>query len=121
MSIVLLRGITFEGRHGVTTDERLGTRKFEVDVEIDDDLSAGESSDRLSDTIDYRIIAGVIVDIGTGESHHLVESLARDMIDRLVREFPHAQISLELRKLAPPGCPGHPAAAGVRLRHPAAR
>lgn len=115
---IILRQIGFEGRHGHTAVERRSTRRFEVDVEIDAPLAEAQLSDRLADTIDYSAVAEVIVAVGTGEPHRLLESLARRMVDRLAERVPGAGIRLELRKLTPPNCPGHPAYSAVRLERP---
>jgi dihydroneopterin aldolase len=116
MLTIALARIEFDGRHGATAVERRGTRKFEVDVELDCDVPAAETSDRLADTVDYSRVAEVIVAIGAGEPHHLLESLARRMTDNLVERFPAARrIRLALRKMNPPTCPGHPAYSEVRM------
>ena len=117
MLTISLSRIEFDGRHGNTAVERRATRKFEVDVEMDVEASAAERSDRLADTVDYSRVAEVIVTVGTGEPHHLLESLARRMAEGIRAAFPAVrQIRLELRKLNPPTCPGHPAFAAVRLQ-----
>jgi len=115
MATLIVSGIGFEGRHGASAAERRTTRRFEVDVEIEARLDAAESSDRLADTIDFRDIAEVVVSIGVGEPHHLLESLARRMVKALQAKAPSARIRLELRKLAPPYCAGNPAHAAVRI------
>jgi 7,8-dihydroneopterin aldolase/epimerase/oxygenase len=115
LTTIRLSNIAFDGRHGVTANERLGTRRFEVDVDIEAAVEASELSDELRDTIDYSEVAEIVVKTGTDESHHLIESLARRMLTNLVTRFPGANVTLELRKLAPPACPGHPAFAAVRL------
>jgi 7,8-dihydroneopterin aldolase/epimerase/oxygenase len=115
MPTLALARIAFEGRHGATESERRTLRTFEVDVEIDTPLDKAASSDALADTIDYRVVAEVIVTLGTSETHHLLESLAARMLDALQVRFPAAAFRIELRKLNPPGCPGHPAHAAVRL------
>ena len=116
MSTLVLSKIAFEGRHGATESERKSLRTFEVDVEIEAALDEARKSDDLSHTVDYRAVAEIIVALGTSETHHLLESLAGRMLDVLGAKFPAAGFSLELRKLAPPGCPGHPAYAAVRMR-----
>jgi dihydroneopterin aldolase len=116
MLTILLRGVEFEGRHGASALERRSTRKFVVDVEVDVEGVPAETTDRLTDTINYTMIAETIVDIGTGEPHRLLESLARRMADTLRARFPQARrVRLELRKLNPPSCPGHPAYSAVRI------
>ena len=116
LATIILSRIEFDGRHGATAVERKATRKFEVDVELEVLARAAEHSDRLADTVDYSRVAETIIGIGTSEPHHLLESLARRMIDGVRARFPAVKrIRLELRKLNPPTCPGHPAYAAVRL------
>jgi 7,8-dihydroneopterin aldolase/epimerase/oxygenase len=116
MLTIALQRIEFDGRHGATAVERRTTRKFEVDVELDVDAAVAEQSDLLADTVDYSRVAEVIVGIGTGEPHHLLESLARRMLDAVRERFPRVRrMRIEVRKLNPPTCPGHPAYAAVRL------
>jgi 7,8-dihydroneopterin aldolase/epimerase/oxygenase len=116
MLTIALSRIEFDGRHGATAVERRASRKFEVDLEIDVDVSAAERSDKLADTVDYSHVADLIVGIGVGEPHHLLESLARRMVDNVRGRFPAVKrVRLELRKLNPPTCPGHPAWSAVRI------
>lgn len=116
MLTISLSRLEFDGRHGATAVEQRTKRKFEVDVELDVDVSVAERSDKLADTVDYSRVADVIVGIGAGEPHHLLESLARRMVDNLRGRFPSIKgVRLELRKLNPPTCPGHPAYSAVRI------
>jgi dihydroneopterin aldolase len=116
MLTIALARIEFDGRHGATAVERRATRKFESDVARDVEAAAAERSDKLGDTVDYSRVADVIVGIGVGEPHHLLESLARRMVDNLRGRFPAVtRVRLELRKLNPPTCPGHPAWSAVRI------
>jgi 7,8-dihydroneopterin aldolase/epimerase/oxygenase len=119
MPTLILARIAFEGRHGATEMERRTSRTFEVDIEIDAPLDKAATSDDLADTVDYRSVAEVIVGLGTSEPHHLLESLARQMLDELGARFPSATFRIELRKLNPPACPGHPSYAAVRMIRPA--
>jgi 7,8-dihydroneopterin aldolase/epimerase/oxygenase len=115
MSTLILSKIAFEGRHGATEAERRSLRIFEVDVEIEAPLDQARASDKLDETVDYREVAQIIVELGTSETHHLLESLAGRMLDGLAAKFPLASFHIELRKLNPPACPGHPAYAAVRM------
>jgi dihydroneopterin aldolase len=116
MLTIALARLEFDGRHGATAVERRASRKFEVDVELDVEVSAAEHSDKLADTVDYSRVAEIIVGIGVGEPHHLLESLARRMVDNVRGRFPAVKrVRLELRKLNPPTCPGHPAWSSVKI------
>jgi dihydroneopterin aldolase len=116
MLTISLARLEFDGRHGATAVERRATRKFEVDVELDVEVATAERSDKLADTVDYSRVAEIIVGIGTGEPHHLLESLARRMVDNVKGRFPAVKrVRLELRKMNPPTCPGHPAWSSVSI------
>ena len=117
MLTIALSRIEFDGRHGATAVERRTTRKFEVDLELEVDAGVAERSDVLADTVDYSHVADMIVGVGMGEAHHLLESLARRMLDGVCEKFPRVRRArIELRKLNPPSCPGHPAYAAVRMQ-----
>lgn len=116
MITIVLRDIGFEGRHGATAIERKSLRKFEADMEVDLDGDSGQRTDRLADTVDYSALAETIVAIGAGEPHRLLESLARRMLDALEAKVPAGRFRLELRKLHPPSCAGHPAFSAVRVQ-----
>jgi dihydroneopterin aldolase len=118
ITTIVLSGLSFEGRHGATVKERRKTRRFEVDVRLEADFGGAERSDRLADALDYRDVADIIVEIGEGEPHRLIESLARRMVDSLAERFPRTAITLELRKLTPPGCAGQPHFSAYRIQQP---
>jgi len=113
---IILRAIEFEGRHGATAIERKSLRKFQVDLEVDMSGDSGQRTDRLADTLNYAELAETVVRLGTGEPHRLLESLARRMLDALQAQVPDGTFRLELRKLHPPSCPGHPAYSAVRVQ-----
>ena len=85
-------------------------------MEVDVDGDSGQRTDRLADTVDYSVLAETIVTIGAGEPHRLLESLARRMLDALEAKVPGGRFRLELRKLNPPSCAGHPAFSAVRVQ-----
>jgi dihydroneopterin aldolase len=116
MITIVLRDIGFEGRHGATAIERKSLRKFEADLEVDIDGDSGQRTDRLADTVDYSALAETVVAIGGGEPHRLLESLARRILDALEARVPAGRFRLELRKLNPPSCAGHPAFSAVRVQ-----
>jgi dihydroneopterin aldolase len=113
---IVLHGLEFEGRHGASALERKSTRKFVINLEMDVDVHQAETSDRLADTVDYTGAADIVIGIGVGEPHRLLESLARRMVTALRSKIPAAKrVRLELRKLHPPSCPGHPTYSAVRI------
>ncbi len=116
---VFINGITFEANHGYTAVERKGTRRFRCSMEIRADLSQACSSDRIQDTIDYRAVCALAVEIGTTRTFKLLEALAASIADAVQERYPDVGLTITVEKLAPP-CPGAPEVSGVRLvREPA--
>lgn len=114
---VFVRGLEFEGNHGYTAAERRGTRRFRVNLTLEQPLAAAAASDRISDTIDYWKVSEIAVALGTKSTYKLLEALAGAIATKIQELYPRAQVVIELEKLAPP-CPGVPASCGVRLVMP---
>ncbi len=111
---IFVSGIEFEASHGFTAYERRNTRRFRCAVELTHDLNASAASDKLQDTIDYRRVCAVVLEIGTKRTFKLIEALAGAIIDAIQELHPDTGVTITLEKLHPP-CPGAPAASGVRL------
>jgi dihydroneopterin aldolase len=90
MDRIELRGMAFQGRHGVRPAEREQPQEFRVDLEIEADLSEAGSSDRLADTVDYTRARAAAREVIEGEPRQLLESLA-DAIARRVLELPRVE------------------------------
>jgi 7,8-dihydroneopterin aldolase/epimerase/oxygenase len=112
---VQIRNVEFQGKHGASADERRSSRRFQVDVDLTFPMSRSMESDRLADTINYRDVCEVLVQIGEARPYRLLEALAAEMLREMRARWPQASIMIELRKLHPP-CPGNPAYTAVRLR-----
>jgi dihydroneopterin aldolase len=111
---IFVSGIEFEASHGFTAYERRNTRRFRCHVELTHDLAASASSDRLQDTIDYRKVCALVIEIGTRRTFKLIEALAGAIVDAIQDLHPDAGVTVQLEKLHPP-CPGAPMASGVRI------
>jgi 7,8-dihydroneopterin aldolase/epimerase/oxygenase len=111
---VYVTGISFEANHGYTAVERKGTRRFRCSIEIRRDLSAAARSDRIQETIDYRAVCAIAVEIGTSRTFKLLEALAAAIADAVQERYPDAGLTITVEKMAPP-CPGAPEVSGVRL------
>lgn len=116
---IFIQGLEFEANHGYTAAERKLTRRFRCHIELERDLAAAGVSDRVQDTIDYRAVCAIAVEIGTRRTFRLLEALAAAIAAAIQERHPDAEVSITVEKLAPP-CPGAPASCGVKLRRPAA-
>jgi dihydroneopterin aldolase len=101
-----LAGLVVFGRHGYLEEERRLGQRFLVDLWADLDEQAS-ASDRLEDTVDYRLLAEVVQDVFGGESRLLLEGLAGAVADGVIERFDAVQrVRVRVRKpdvvLTPP-------------------
>ena len=74
--------MTFQGRHGVRPAEREQPQDFQVDIEVEADLSRPGASDALEDTVDYSRLRAIAREVIEGPSRRLLEALATAIAKR---------------------------------------
>ena len=84
MDRIELRGMSFQGRHGVGAAEREHAQEFKVDVELETDLAVAATSDQIGDTIDYHQVRAAARDVIEGPAHSLLESIAGAIAERVL-------------------------------------
>ena len=94
--IVELHAIELHGFHGALDWERKEGQRFLVDVELE--VGAAGSSDRLEDAVDYRDVAACVREVSEGRAYHLLEALATALADELFARFPVERLSVRVRK-----------------------
>jgi dihydroneopterin aldolase len=107
-------GLGFRGRHGVFEEERTEGREFEADVRCRVARLPAFGNDELGDTLDYRDVARIALEVGTGESVQLVEHLADTIAARCLALPPVEAVDVTVRKRAT-GVPGDPRWVAVRV------
>jgi dihydroneopterin aldolase len=115
-----LEDVRFYGHHGVSKAEQTVGIWFSVDAELAVDLTPAATSDDLASAIDYGLVARRIVEIGTQGRVNLIERLAGQIAQALLREFPAQEVRVRVRKLTPPlqGLVGTPSVELTRRRMP---
>ena len=109
-----LRGLRVLGRHGVLPEERERDQPFEVDLDVEADLSPAGCSDDLGDTLDYGAVARAAAAVVAGEPSALLERVAQRIADAVLADERVASVTVAVRKLRPP-VPVDLATAGVRV------
>jgi dihydroneopterin aldolase len=101
MDRIELRGMSFQGRHGVGPEERARAQEFKVDIKVEADLATAAQTDHLDDTVDYRQLRYVARQVIEGEPRKLLESLAGEIAERIVG-LPHVEaVSVRVTKRPP--------------------
>jgi dihydroneopterin aldolase len=99
-----LRGLRALGTHGVLPEEKERPQPFEIDLDLGVDLVAAMGSDRLSDTVDYAVVAESAVAVVAGaRSYELLEALGDAIATAVLSVDPRiTAATVSLRKLEPP-------------------
>ena len=99
---IIVGGIKFHAYHGLTRLEREVGVRCSIDVEMDVDLSRAIESDHLNDTIDYREIHRLVLEIGQDRnSFHLIESVAGRIAEEILDRFTVSEVTVRVRKETP--------------------
>jgi len=95
---VELHGLRLHGRHGVHAHEKEQGQDFVFDV----DLVVGERGvdDRLEHAVDYRDVARTVQELSDARSYDLLEALANDVADELLRRFAAERVVVRVEKPA---------------------
>ena len=99
---ILLNGMRFHARHGVSVEERAEAQLFRVDLEVDLDLRRPGVSDRLEDTVDYSALFRTVRVVMEGGPRHLLEALAEEIASQVLSGFPVEAVRVRVVKLRPP-------------------
>lgn len=96
---IVLAGMTFQARHGVSDREKEQAQRFEVDVELGVDLGPAGRSDDLGRTVDYRGVYEAVRVIVDGPSRDLIEALAEAIAASLLETNPKVEeVVVRVRK-----------------------
>mmetsp|Transcript_20227 Transcript_20227/g.68833 ORF Transcript_20227/g.68833 Transcript_20227/m.68833 type:complete len:142 (+) Transcript_20227:158-583(+) len=94
-----LRGLVFDGFHGVLPEENVLGQKFVVDMAVGMDLRKAGLSDDLADTVSYAAVQDIAREEMQGETKQLIETVAENIAARTLREHPAAlTVRVEIRK-----------------------
>lgn len=103
MDRIRIEGIEFHGFHGVPAAEREIGHRYRAEAVLELDLKAAADTDDVAESVDYGEAAQEILEVGTGPSVRLVETLAERMCARLLARFPLLRaVELRLAKIHPP-------------------
>ena len=96
MDYITIDELRVNGAHGHYEHERNVEQEFLV------------SSDTLTDTIDYDDLRGIVTLVFKGQSHYLIEALADEIAQKILKNTIAKEVSISIKKTAvwPSGIPG---------------
>jgi 7,8-dihydroneopterin aldolase/epimerase/oxygenase len=110
-----LRGLLALGFCGALPEEQERRQPFEVDLDVETDLSASGASDDLADTVDYGALCASVEAVVVGERFVLMERMAARIADVVLVDNRIDAVSVTVRKLRPP-VPQQLGTSGVSIR-----
>jgi len=102
MGTIVIAGLRELGIHGVLPEEQSRPQPFEVDVEMEVDLTKAGASDDLEDTVDYSAVSEAISRVVKSESYYLLERLATRIGEVCRADDRVKSATVTVRKLHPP-------------------
>jgi 7,8-dihydroneopterin aldolase/epimerase/oxygenase len=97
-----IRGLRALGIIGVNPEERDRPQPFELDIDLEADLSRAGATDALGDTIDYGVAIARAEQVVRTESHLLLERVAQRIADELLSLDKVDGVRVTIRKVRPP-------------------
>lgn len=110
-----IRGLRALGYCGALPEEQERRQPFEVDLDVDCDLTAAGASDDLADTVDYGALCAAVEAVVVDERFALMERMAERIARVVLADERVAAVGVTVRKLRPP-VPQQLDTAGVAVR-----
>ena len=89
-------------RVGVPDVERAQPQRLLLTVELESDFTAAAKSDGIADTIDYYAVTQRLLQFGEGGEWKLIEKLASDIADTVLKEFKPQSVLVGVKKFIIP-------------------
>jgi dihydroneopterin aldolase len=98
LALIRLDGLSVFGHHGARPYEKEAGQRLEVDLELEPVDDRAETSDRLSDAVDYDELYRTVREIVEGRSFHLLEALAAATAETILERFGVRRVKVRIAK-----------------------
>jgi len=113
--VIFVRELTVEAVIGIQEWERRMRQVVKVDLEMAADARRAAATDRIADTLNYKLVAKRVASFVSESQFQLVESLAEHIAGLVLEEFAVAWVKVTVNK---PGAVRGAKDVGVRIeRH----
>jgi FolB domain-containing protein len=102
MDLIAIRDLEVHYHVGVPDAERAKAQRLLIDVEMGSDFTAAAASDDLTRTIDYYAVSRRLLRLGEGRSWRLIEALAVEIAELVLKEYGAVKVAVERAGIAKP-------------------
>ena len=99
---ITLTGLELFGHHGVYPAEKRDGQRFIVDMTVWLDLTDAVATDDLARTANYGALADLAARVVTGPSRDLIETVAGEIADEVMRGYPVHAVEVTVHKPSAP-------------------
>jgi len=99
---IVIRELEVRYHVGVPEEERTSPQRLLVTVEMAQDFSAAAAADDVTKTIDYSAVSQRLLGFGEGRSWKLIEKLAIDIAEMILKDFGPERVLVEVQKFIIP-------------------
>src|SRR5690606_20669413 len=100
MDIVYIRGLRIDTIIGIYDWERKNRQAVTLDLEMGTDISAAAASQNIEDALNYKAVSDRLSEFVAGSEFLLIEAMAEQVADIVMREFNVPWLRLRLGKPA---------------------
>ncbi len=98
MDIIYLRDLKVDAIIGIFEWERRVKQTLSLDLEMAADIRKAARSDAIEDTLDYKAVAKMVIHFVEHSDYQLVETLAEEVVRRVMTEFDIPWMRLQINK-----------------------
>ncbi|HEY3857140.1 MAG TPA: dihydroneopterin aldolase [Verrucomicrobiae bacterium] len=102
MDRILIKDLEVFCRVGVPDEERRAAQRLLLTVELEHNFTAAAKSDNLANTINYFAVSQRLLSFGKDREWKLIETLAMEIAETILREFGPAAVEVEVKKFIIP-------------------
>lgn len=102
MGLIQIENMEFYAYHGCLKEEQIVGNKFLVDLTLETDMTIPADTDDIKDALNYQTAYQLVKEQMTFKSH-LLENIAKRILDTLYKEFRQIQkATVKVSKMNPP-------------------
>jgi FolB domain-containing protein len=102
VSEILIDSLRVKTWIGVPDAERMEAQEIEIDIRIQPTRSFAEMQDDISLTVDYAAVCQRVSELTQERPRRLIESLAQEICEMILKEFAATSAEVEIRKFILP-------------------
>jgi dihydroneopterin aldolase/2-amino-4-hydroxy-6-hydroxymethyldihydropteridine diphosphokinase len=87
MEYIYIEDIAIHGSHGVFKEENILGQRFIISARLGGSLQEAMESDDVEKTVNYALVCDLIEDITTNKKYNLIEALANDIANNILKQF----------------------------------